>query len=69
MLKKPRFSRFSIYSAGLFSIFILLVGTGFLQVKPDDPAIRHPEIPGIYEMTIPGQGKLNFQVYFKDGSL
>ncbi len=69
MLKKPQFSRISIYSAGLFSILILLVGTGFVQVKPDDPAILHPEIPGIYEMTIPGQGMLNFQVYFKDGSL
>ena len=53
----------------LFFILLLFSDNLFLQVKPDDPAVKYPEIEGLYEFQAPGAGTIVFQAYFKDGSL
>jgi hypothetical protein len=53
---------------GIF-LFIVFQGRGFLQVKPEDPAGKYPEIPGVYEIKLPGGEKAVMQFYFKDGTL
>ncbi|MCK7489532.1 MAG: hypothetical protein MZU79_04305 [Anaerotruncus sp.] len=35
----------------------------------EDLATKYPEAEGLYEMTVPGQGLVVLQVYFKDGTL
>jgi len=59
------FGRFAII---LFAL-IFLQNSAFLEVAPEGIAKKHPEIQGIYEMQVPGQGPLLIQVYFKDGAL
>jgi len=63
--RRPAFIFFGVIAAALF----LCAHPGFVQVKPVDPAVRHPEVAGIYEMAMPGGQPLVMQVYFKDGSL
>ena len=62
---RPFFSRF----AGVLFVLSLLQASPAQGIRPDDLAKKYPEVEGIYEMTIPGQGTIAVQVYFKDGTL
>jgi len=64
---KPRFflGRLAIITIAI----VFLQNSAFLQIAPKDLAKKYPEIQGIYEMEVPGQGAQLVQVYFKDGAL
>jgi uncharacterized protein len=61
----PALKRF----AGVLFAFALLQAGSARQAGTNDLAGKYPEIAGIYEMSIPGQGTVAVQVYFKDGAL
>lgn len=63
--RRLHFGRFVPLQAAL----ILLGASAYLRTAPEDFALKHPEIPGVYEMQVPGQGTQLVQVYFKDGAL
>jgi len=54
--------------AALF-VLVCLNGTTFPQADKPDLASKYPEIQGIYETHVPGQGTSLTQVYFKDGAV
>jgi len=62
---RPFFSRF----VGVLFVLSLLQASPAQGPRPDDLAKKYPEVEGIYELTIPGQGTIVVQVYFKDGTL
>lgn len=63
-------TRFILGRLAIITIaFVFLQNSAFLQVGAEDIAKKHPEIQGIYEMEVPGQGMQLVQVYFKDGAL
>ena len=62
---RPFFSQF----AGVLFVLSLLQTGPAQGIGSDDLAKKYPEVEGIYEMTIPGQGVVAVQVYFKDGTL
>ena len=64
-----KFRRFLGLTAGSLAVIFLLTGRPLLQDRPDDVAIKYPEIAGVYELPVPGEGTLVLQVYFKDGTL
>jgi putative CocE/NonD family hydrolase len=55
--------------AGILFVLSLLQAGPAQGIRPDDLAKKYPDVAGIYEMTIPGQGAITVQVYFKDGTL
>ncbi len=55
--------------ARVLIVLFLLQGSLYLQVRTADLAKRYPEIEGVYELSVPGEGTLVFQIYFKDGTL
>ena len=55
--------------ARILIVLFLLQGSLYLQVRTADLAKRYPEIEGVYELSVPGEGTLVFQIYFKDGTL
>ena len=62
---RPFFSRF----AGVLFVLSLLQAGPAQGIRSDDLAKKYPEVEGIYEMSVPGQGAVAVQVYFKDGTL
>jgi hypothetical protein len=54
---------------GALFVLSLLQASSAQGIRPDDLAKKYPGIEGIYEMTVPGQGAVAVQVYFKDGTL
>lgn len=62
---RPFFSRF----VGVLVVLSLLQASPAQGIRPDDLAKKYPEVEGIYEMIVPGQGAVAVQVYFKDGTL
>jgi putative CocE/NonD family hydrolase len=59
---------FSRFACVLFVLSLLQAGPA-QGIRSDDLTKKYPEVEGIYEMTIPGQGMIAVQVYFKDGTL
>jgi putative CocE/NonD family hydrolase len=60
-----RFSR----SAGGLLILILSCAGMHVQAVAGDGGKQFPEIEGVYELRVPGEGPVTMQVYFKDGAL
>lgn len=59
----------SMPGRAIYLLVILLASQYTLAGQPEDLAKKYPEIEGIYEMTVAGQGAVALQVYFKDGTL
>jgi putative CocE/NonD family hydrolase len=59
----------SFIGALVLVLFSLLQADSFQGPAPEDLAGKYPEAEGIYEMTVPGQGTVILQVYFKDRTL
>ena len=54
---------------GVLFVLSLLQASSAQGIRPDDRAKKYPEAEGTYEMTVPGQGAVTVQVYFRDGTL
>ncbi len=54
---------------GVLAFLSLLQTASPLGTAQEDLAKKYPEAEGLYEMTVPGQGLVVLQVYFKDGTL
>jgi putative CocE/NonD family hydrolase len=54
---------------GVLFVLSLIQASSAQGIRPDDLAKKYPGAEGIYEMTVPGQGAVTVQVYFKDGTL
>jgi putative CocE/NonD family hydrolase len=57
------------FFVGALLLWPLLQASPRQGPAPLDLALKYPEAEGIYEMTVPGQGTIAVQVYFKDGTL
>ncbi len=56
-------------SGGILIVLLLFPGILVPQALQNNWDKKHPEIPGIYEMQVPGADAVTLQVYFKDGTL